>query len=413
MAVKLLKKIGLTLSVGALLVGCVDQGGSSESESVEESFDFTRMMANYADNIIIPIYDEFSAGAEVASTGSGSIANYCQSIGTGSEITQHNLARESWRELMSQWQQAEIFLVGPAAENGNALRNAIFSYASNFPPSSCAVDQSVVLAQASDFNIENRSFNSRGLDALEYLLFNESLEHTCPIQIVETQNWNSLSDTERKQQRCQYAQDVIEDIHNSAQTLLNSWVSSGSDYRTEFINPVTASENIEALSDALFYIEVETKDTKLGLPIGLKSDCSQIACPAAVESPYSETSLKNIQENLIGFKKALNGDQGLGFDDIIIEKGYPEVAQTFNNDIDAAIAYIDTIDSSLLSQSQALLENGNEVDCVNSAANPDSVQEISICSLHGYVKRITDTLRVEFITIVDLDLPDRSQSDND
>ncbi len=170
---------------------------------------------------------------------------------------------------------------------------------------------------------------------------------------------------------------------------------------------------MEALSDALFYIEVETKDTKLGLPTGIHGDCSAVTCPTAVESPYSQSSFENISANLEGFILALTGGEGLGFDDIIIESGFPEVVNAFRANVNAAQELIDEMESSLLSQSEALLGSGDSAACENSAANPDDVQTVPMCSLHGYVKRITDSLRIDFVTIVNIDLPERSQSDND
>ncbi len=407
----IVKNIAVVISLTGLLSACVGDSSDGEAESsVAESFDFVGMMANYADNLIVPRYTAFTQQAQAAA---GEIMSYCNAIGSVSEAEQRASAQMQWRVMMNTWQQAEIFIVGPAAENGNAGRNAIYSFASTSPPNTCAVDQSVVLAQANSFDISGRSFNSRGLDALEYLLFNDNLNHTCPVQIVETQNWNSLSETVRKQQRCDYAQAVAEDLRVAGQNLVDSWSITGGNYRTRFVNPSNAEESLNALSDALFYIEEETKDLKLGLPTGIQAGCSRVACPEATESPFSETTLDNIRENLLGFRDALMGAEGLGFDDIIIRSGFPQVVENFNTNIDASLALIANTEESLLDQSQALLASGNRTQCNNSAANPENDQTIPICSLQGLVKRITDSLRIDFVTIVDIDLPDRSQSDND
>lgn len=414
-------KTGTGIALLAVLSGCVgdsdsgdaDSGDGAETSRVTEEFDFTQMLANYADNLIVPRYQNFQALALLASNDGGAFDNYCDSIGSVSEANARTEAQRSWRQMMSQWQQTELFIVGPAADNSNARRNAILSYASNFPPSTCAVDQSVVLAQEATFEINSRSFNARGLDALEYLLFNDNLNHTCPVQIVQTQTWNDLDDSVRRRQRCDYAKLVGQDIAEAAGNLTSGWAVTGGNFRTAFVNPANSQTNLENLSDALFYIELETKDTKLGVTTGLNDGCNQVACPAATESPYSETTLMNIRENLVGFRDALNGGGGLGFDDIIIAEGFSGVVDDFNNNIDLAIDLIDTTDSSLLSQSQALLDSGDSTSCENSASNPESVQSVPICSLHGIIKRITDSLRIDFVTIVNLDLPDRGQSDND
>lgn len=397
------------LSLG--LTACIGGSNDSAGKAIESEVDLTRMMANYADNLIIPSYENFYN--ETLESNSAVVSDYCASIGTATESASRVSAQTYWRNLMALWQQTELFILGPAAANGNARRNAVYSYASTSPTSSCAIDQSVVLAQEDTFDIKNRSFNSRGIDALEYLLFNDNLAHTCPVQITQTQGWDALPELDRKQQRCQYAERVLIDIRDNALSLVNAWSAEGGDFRTQFVNPANLSTNLDALSDALFYIELETKDIKLGLPTGIHADCTQVACPGSVESRYSEHSLINIRENLEGFRLSLMGGEGLGFDDIINARGFPQVVDTFNSDIDAAITLIGEMDESLLEQSENLLAGGNNADCINSAANPDSVRTVPMCSLHGYVKRITDALRIDFITIVDLDLPDRGQSDAD
>ena len=52
----------LLLFVSLTLIACVSENENSEStsSSVNETFDFTGMIANYADEVIIPSYQNFS-----------------------------------------------------------------------------------------------------------------------------------------------------------------------------------------------------------------------------------------------------------------------------------------------------------------------------------------------------------------
>jgi predicted lipoprotein len=376
-------------------------------------FDFTGMLANYADNLLLPQYRAFAERAGQMADDGGPLAAYCDAIDSEMEVQARSDARAQWRATMAVWQEAELMRVGPLAANGAALRNRIYAFGSTAPFSSCAVDQGVVLAQEADFDLAVRSVNSRGLAALEYLLFNDNLAHTCPAQISQTQDWNESSESERKLWRCDYARAVAGDIHAAADELVEVWEPEGGDYRFQWINPVNQEENLKALSDAIFYVELETKDLKLGVPTGIHTGCSAAACPESVESKYSETSLDHIRANLVAFKRVFNGGNGLGFDDIIVSEGFPDSAQTFNTLVDNVLAQIDAMDTSLYAETQALLASGDIQGCQNSAANPESTQTVEACSLHGLLKRITDRLRTDFVTIVDLDLPQRGQSDND
>jgi len=89
------------------------------------------------------------------------------------------------------------------------------------------------------------------------------------------------------------------------------------------------------------------------------------------------------------------------------------VAEDFDRMVADALAQLDSMDTNLYADTRALLESGERIGCENSAANPETIQAVPSCSLHGLLKRITDRLRTDFITIVDLDLPDRGQADND
>ncbi|WP_020207860.1 imelysin family protein [Gilvimarinus chinensis] len=405
-----LTKTLLIIGAAALLSACAGEGDSnSDAQTSIGEFDYTAMLANYADNIIVPKLQEQRASA----------ASLSEEIGLYCDALQNNSAADptpvqtQWRDVMGQWQQLELLQVGPLTENGGALRNRIYAYGSSAPLSSCAVDQAVVLAEDGDFDLSSRSFNSRGLAAVEYLLFNDNLAHTCPAQIPQTANWNQRPQAERRLARCEYAEQVAQDVEAGVQAVESAWRSDQGDYRFHFVNPANSEESLKALSDALFYIELASKDAKLGVPLSIHADCSAVACPDAVESPYAQNSIANIHNNLKGFKQSFNGADGLGFDDIIRAEGFADIAADFNQDIDNALTLAGQIDESLLSQSERLLAANSNTACLNASANPEVESDYPACQLHGYLKRINDRLRTDFITIVNLDLPERGQSDND
>lgn len=407
-----IRKISVLPAI-VLLAACVDSGGSGGGSDLGEEFDFVGMMASYADNVIVPSYARFGAETRALSAADGPTGEFCAAIGTPEEGTRRAAARAAWRDTMSAWQESEVYLVGPAAANGEALRNRIYSYASGSPLSTCAIDQAVVLAEDPDFDLQTRSLNQRGLEAIEYLLFNDDPGHSCPDSIEETRGWDSRPEIERRRLRCEYALDLAADVHSAGASLLDAWQPQGDNYRSEFVDPTNLDANFEALSDALFYIELETKDRKLGIPTGINAACSRLTCPEVAESRFSDTALANLRANLVGFRDGLTGGLGLGFDDIIAEKGFSSVNQEFLDNVEAAIALIDSMPASLQEQIDAIEASGSDAECINSAANPDSVQTVPACSLHGYLKRITDSLRTEFITAVDVDLPDGAGGDND
>lgn len=390
------------------LTACVGES-DSPSNSLND-FPFTPMLANYTDNLILPAVDDFQTQA-TAFANDSSLGAYCDALGSAEEETQQLAAQREWRDLMSTWQRNELMILGPLAENESVIRNRILSYGSIFDHNACAVDQGVIAATEDGFSINSRRDSALGLDAIEYLLFNDDLDHSCPDTTQSTQNWNSLDDTTRKQQRCDYALLLADDLETQAQKLSDEWQS----FRSDYLNPANTPESLSALSDALFYIEELVKDTKIGVPTSIiNGGCEDAACPEDVESPYSETSLQNVRTNLTTLSRLLEGGDGLGFDDVIATTDFANsgIIESLKTDIDAAVSFIDGMDTSLHTAADAQLESGDETGCTNSAANPDA-GSVPMCSLYGLLKRITDRLRIDFIAAVDLDLPVRSQSDND
>lgn len=408
-------RILFMLSAVVVAGGCVNDSGDG---SAPADFDFTAMLEHVVDDIILPAYESFESRAAELAGASGSVQAYCDAIGTAGESDARAAAQQDWEAAMNEWQQSELWIIGPAAANGAFLRNRINAFDENLRLSTCAADQAVVLAQQPGFDISTRSVNHRGLVVLEYLLFNDDLTHTCPGQITETQNWNNLSETERKTQRCDYARLAADDTVDAAGELIAGWQPDGGNFRAEFLDPARAEESLNALSDALFYLDTHTKDLKLGVPIGIHADCGDDNCADEVESLYSRHSLANIENNLLGFQQIFSGNSGSGFDDIIVNQGYPDVAQDMSADIDAALDSVQSVreaagSGGLYAEAAAISDTTARTQCDNAAANPGTPGNYPVCALHGHLKRITDALKTDFVTIVNVDLPDRAQSDGD
>lgn len=400
------------IALAASLFGCVGDDSNTEP-ALSDSFDFTAMFANYVDNIIIPNYQAVQQAAAALAAEGGPLEQYCAGIATSNSFSLYDEAFAGWQNLQTAIQISESHVVGPAADNAGALRSRLNSFHSG-ALSTCGIDQAVVLfANTNDFDVTSRTVTQRGIGAVEYLLYNSELSHTCPSQISETADWNSRDALERQLLRCEYAVALVEDIESAATTLASAWRADGANYRSEFINPLNISESLSALSDAMFFIEAEVKDVKLGIPTGISDTCPDLACPDAVESPYTGTSITNIANNIHGFSTMLTGADGLGFDDIIAEAGVGDLNERFLSYISQALQSVDNQVESLFTQASAINSSQAETSCTNAFTNPESGSDFPACSLYGFVKRITDELKVGFVAAVDVDLPDRSQSDND
>jgi predicted lipoprotein len=314
---------------------------------------------------------------------------------------------------MKRVQKTEMHIVGPAERNGSALQSRINSYPLG-SLATCALDQAVVLSNNDEnFSVSSRALNQRGMGAIEYLLFDDDLNHSCSSQALAADDWSNLSDTERKTQRCNYAVKLANDVADASQEIYDQWTLGESPYRTEFLSESSLGDNFQLVTDALFYLETFTKSQKLAIPLGINPKCSAMTCPDLVESPFSQSSLRNIKTNTQEFLRIFNGGSSVGFDDLIDNEGYASIANRFKTQSKDVIDFIDTINVSLTDQIASIQSIDDETTCTNSEANPDDDSALDACSLAGLLKKITDDLKIEFVSIVNVPVPGRVQSDND
>ena len=415
------KLISVALASVFLVSACGENSSSSSGEGFNNSqntntdFDQGKLIVSIVDKVITPTYQQFSS---VASSQQQAISNYCVqesalALGTGSETLVNDakvLAKESWRNAMNSWQQADMMQLSPLLIGDGALRNNIYSWPTQ---NTCGVDLDVTYFKAGSvngqpYNIATRTASRKSMVALEYLLFNDNLAHSCTGS-TKPDSWDNQTEQYRKVARCEFASEVASDIVNNADELLTAWLGSdgnggyaaklksagtvGSDFATQH-------EAVNKLSDAIFYLDKYTKDGKLAKPLGLfANECGAQACPEAVESKYANHSITNITNNLQALKMFMQGSltadevDALGFSHYLIDVGDEVTANIINEHVELALE--DT-------------KNYQESLATTLATDSDKA-----LATHGEVKNITDKLKSDFITSLALELPKTSAGDND
>ncbi|GAA3940952.1 imelysin family protein [Litoribacillus peritrichatus] len=422
--------LGLLLATG--LMGCAndDSGEPSAAAATTASSEYRATLTVVADEVVIPAYANL-----INSTGEllTSVQNYCAAIGGVNEAANLAQAQASWRSALNDIQTGLAFQLGPINENDQALAKRL-----NSPElaNRCVVDRSVVSFDDGLVTVDAVRDAGRGADALEYLLFNSTLTHTCPASVVETQNWNALSDDERLTQRCAYAEALATDLNSTAQSLHNAWISGGDDYRSNFINAGTAGSDIASQDDALtaafealFYLDTEVKDTKLGVPFGLHQNCFTTTCEDELQFTLSESGARNLLSNLQGFKALLVGgfsDQAAesgeslgavnGFDDILRVRGFASTVDDLLAKTDAGIVSLEAFvanDQTLVDEVQNIANATQAQICQNASDDPSTATSHEACQIHGQIRQITDILKGTFADVINIRLPERAESDND
>ena len=366
-----------------------------------------------ADNVIATNYEALAETASAFAADDGPMASLCAAIGGTDEENARSTAREGWREAMAKIQATEMHVIGPALANGEALRHRLLSYSAG-PISTCGIDQSAaaVADGDSEFDISDRSLNQRGFGAVEYLLFNEDLSHSCASQVPSTAGWNDLDEPVRRRARCDLALAIAADAAQAAETITEQWGG----YREEFLSEGNTGDSLQLVTDAIFAMDTLVKDAKLGIPTGIHDGCSDVACPDGVESKYARNSLANVRANTVAFLDLFNGADGSGLDDLIDDEGFPEVSNRFESNSQAVNEAIDRAPNALFDELIAIDSTADATACMNAFAEPDSGEPddgFHGCRITGLLKRITDDLKIDFVAIVDVDIPGSAQTDND
>lgn len=378
-----------------LAAGCSSDSGSANGGDGGLRGD---VLASLGQNVIVPRQQAFSTLAVSLEKALAEAA---------ADPSAREAAQEAWRQAVTAWQELETMQLGPAGASltvmgGQDLRARIYSWPNL---NLCLVDQQTVQEGYDDPDALEAAVGAPlGLWAIEYLLFNDDPSNNCsPLNAINQDGiWEALADA-IPQRRLAYAASLSTLVRRRAEELVAAWAPTAGNFIEELVNPGrrgavygTAQEGLNAVSDAMFYLDQEIKDMKVGEPIGI-TECVAERCPEALESSWAMHSKENIIANLQGFQVlflgAPPGVEALGYDDLLIDMGAPDVAQDMTAAIEDAIAATAAIPGTLR----------NPID-----ANPESV-----LAAYDAIQVVDDILKSDFLSVLDLEAPDRAAGDND
>jgi uncharacterized protein len=395
-----------TLSLAALLAlpGCGDPPGGNGDPDAGHALNTLRhdVALSIATNVIVPTIAELEAATAALESAVDAYAD------DPANTTARDAARDAFHAAMEIAQRLEVMQVGPAAPmtastiGGEGLRSQIYAWPLT---NRCAINQQTVDEAYTDVDaFESSPISVRGLGTLEYLLFDEAYTHECTSGAPSP--WPPVDEADLVFRRASYARTVSILIHRSATALATAWDPAGEDFLGQVdaagvgtsVYP-GAQEALNAMSDAMFYLDTETKDMKLAVPANLDMmSCAAVYCIQAVESPLTDRSVAHVRENLVAFRAMLiggaPGSTNLGFDDLLVELDRQALVDSMLTEIDEAIAECDGFPKPL---EDAL--NGTDI--------------ASVYELYTEVKHVTDLLKSEFVGVLDLEVPLTAAGDND
>lgn len=364
--------------------------------------DATRaVLASIGERVVLASLRDFVTRAEA-------LEQATLAASTGGEV-EREAARTAWREAMASWQRIEMLQLGPAGLpsvtlGGLALRDEIDGWPLL---TRCRIDQGTAAPDHADPSLLSTvPINGRGLAAIEYLLFYPTSDNGCSAtaEINASGTWSGFGDAEITRRREVHAHSLSVLVLARATELETAWDPAGGNFLGQLATAgagsttyASAQLGLNAVSDALVFLYREVVDYKLGIPAGLRLECTTDTCPEQVESRWAGASLPHIRANLEAFRDAYlgapEGTEGAGFDDLLRSIGATELDARLQAQIATAFAAMDNVDGAL------------EVAVLTDHAD--------VVALHDALRVVADTFRVEVVSVLDLQPSMRIEGDND
>jgi predicted lipoprotein len=333
---------------------------------------------------------------------------YCQTQKPGDR----QIAQSSWQDMMREWHFIDAVPYGPLAEQKATLRVEIYSWPT-VKLNLCRIDLNVIRSASQGIPLPSE-FSQKGLDAVEYLLFDETYEHHCPSNTGPLADWNDKSLVEKQQARCNYAETLLSGLDQAVQTLNDRWSAGGSQnyqkFMTETAEPQTV---IQDVYEGMIYFEKVLKDEKLAKPLGLSEDCANYpqACPDKREHAFAGFADAALQQNVKGFQAVYQGgtveptesETGTGFDDYLRARGHDELATFMSTALNKLVERVATAKD----ETQLMLaELTRTFSC-------QDAEEAFLCKAYQDIKAISGRLKTDFAEKLELEVPKEASGDTD
>lgn len=320
-----------------------------DNSCLYEDYDKLSLLTNLADNYIIPSLDAYKSKIV-------SLNIHVDSFIVNPNISNLTLLRTNWEDALLNWQDIGFLDFGPS-------ENILLRKQTNtFPIDTAELNNSI---STTEWNLDYvSSYDSKGLQALDYLLFKPG--HTDNELITYYQNNISAKN---------YLKALAEDLNQNINYVTNEWIT----YREDFINDfeVTTSNlstnsqgsSISNIINALcLHYEFYVRRGKVGLPLGVFNGFSQLELPELVECYYSGKSTQNLVRSVNSLRKYvtgssyLNNDNGLGLDDYMdfvnAEQNSQQLSTVIDNQFLTILEELNNINGPL---SEEIINNKSQI----------------------------------------------------
>ena len=308
------------------------EDSSSSDNSESQTFDRKALLTNWANNIIIPLYENFN-------TNLTALSDEITKFNETPNLDNLKLVREKWLDAYKSWQHVEMFNLGKAEET-------YFQSKMNVYPS----DKERIERNLTNetYNLDNPNNNdAQGFPALDYMLYgsDESDEKIVDKYLLENKKYNT------------YLSSLIDKMVSNTSVVVNDWNQNKDTYINSTENTSTSSIN-KITNDFIYYYEKLFRANKIGIPAGVFSGSK---LPDRVEGYYSKIYSKDLAleamsaiENFFVGKKYNSEEKGESLESYLnflnSEKNGKSLSESITDQFKVAKETIDKLNNDFASQ---------------------------------------------------------------
>ncbi|MBL4585619.1 MAG: imelysin family protein [Flavobacteriales bacterium] len=329
-----------------LLLGASACNGPGPDDLVNCTFPQEELLSNYADEIIIPRFDELAAALLfMESSTQGFYANPTPGLLVEIQIT-FGLSYRAY-------QKCSPFAFGPGLINGISFRERM----NTFPTDVSAIAQNI----SAGSSVASSEKSEVGLPAVGYLLFGEEGTTTAEIVTLFTTDANAAN-------RRAYFQQLVAEMKTTVSSMVQQWSATGGNYREGFVSNTGMADgsSLSLLVNEMSFDFETLKNFKFKVPLGKLN--GGVVLPSSVEAFYSGGSLELAILQLTAFRELYlgigsNGADGVGLYEFLVcletKSGGVLLADRITTQFEAIADKLDLVPNPL---SQALVNDKQLVD---------------------------------------------------
>tara|TARA_B100000963_G_scaffold297131_1_gene268519 strand:- start:68045 stop:69253 length:1209 start_codon:yes stop_codon:yes gene_type:complete len=308
------------------------EDSSSSDNSESQTFDRKALLTNWANNIIIPLYDNFNINLNL-------LSDEVTKFNETPNLDNLKLVREKWLNAYKSWQHVEMFNLGKAEETYFQSKMNVY------PSDKERIERNLT---SETYSLDNPNNNdAQGFPALDYMLYgtDESDEKIIEKYSLENKKYNT------------YLSSLVNKMVSNTSVVVNDWNQNKETYINSTENTSTSSIN-KITNDFIYYYEKLFRANKIGIPAGVFSGSK---LPDRVEGYYSKIYSKDLAleamsaiENFFVGKKYNSEDKGESLESYLnflnSEKNGSSLSKSITDQFKVAKETIDKLNNDFASQ---------------------------------------------------------------